>query len=274
VDEINAQFASFDARLASTVVNLGLAQMVCKKRELEEVRLDSDRLEANINKLEEDLERWQAVKKYLETGIDLGAPDENLKKNLQDVKFVDDNLCLHILDKMFAEIPIVDCAEVKDEEVQDEEIQDEEVQDEEIQDDEVQYEEIQDDELQYEDIQDEEADGAEVKKQTKQKKTRLIVKKTTVTFKTHPVSKMTTRGQRHNKGLSLVNPFQYFDCLLSGCKAGYYTERELRKHYLDKHGLNFGKDPLPTSDLQIELIREREKIRNNESSATIEESSE
>jgi len=254
VDEISAQFASFDARLASTVVNLGLAQMVCKKRKLEEVRVDSDRLEGNINKLEEDLERWQAVKKYLETDIGLGAPDENLKKNLQDVKFVDDNLCLHILDKLFAEIPIVDSAEVKGEEVQDEEIQEEEVQD----------EEIQDEEVQYEDIQEEEVDSAELKEQTKQKKTRPTVKKTSVTFKIHQVTKMTTRRERHHKGSSLVNPIQHFDCQLKGCKKGYYKDQELRKHYMDKHGLNLGQDPLPKSDLQIELIREREKNENAE----------
>merc|ERR1711923_577013 len=74
-------------------------------------------------------------------------------------------------------------------------------------------------------------DGNTTEEKTVTKKETKPEKKSAsnTTFKIHPITKMTTRKRRLLKGLKLVNPIKYFDCLL--CKAGFYKEAELRKHY-------------------------------------------
>jgi len=60
-----------------------------------------------------------------------------------------------------------------------------------------------------------------------------------------------TRRRRQLTGSLLQNPFKYPFCKYSGCKVGFYQEKELRTHYKKKHNLDFDGSPLPRSYLEI-----------------------
>jgi Pyruvate/2-oxoacid:ferredoxin oxidoreductase delta subunit len=59
-----------------------------------------------------------------------------------------------------------------------------------------------------------------------------------------------TRNQKKTLGGKLINPFQYYDCLM--CSKGFYRDEDLRVHYFKKHDLDFGQATLPNDELQIQ----------------------
>jgi len=251
-DLIDVQFASFQNVLKSNLAGLEVAQQLCQLKRLQE---DNRRLDDTVDKLTADVRRWLLVKNQLlkVTGTVAAAnaavaaasdrnnnlvldDDAKISTTEEDVKekalprslavdFVSDDTTKEILDAFAKDIgsqiehwePKVVLAQCKAPSP----------------------------------IR--KLSSAAFKTNRRRRVRPLKAATGKVKKEVAKVEAVITRSRRGVKGISLVDPFKYHDCLK--CKAGYYRELDLRIHYRKKHGLDFGDAGLPTDELQLQCLQ-------------------